>query len=60
MLTLCNAGISVVDKHRLWYHAMGGPIPRVQHHRSLSFCGWNMLPNFPETLIVEDTYLDRR
>lgn len=50
----------MVDKHRLWYHATGGPAPRFQHHISLAFCGWNMLPDTPEVHVIEDTFLDRR
>ena len=57
---MCPAGVSILDKHRLWYQALGGPVPRCQHHRSLSFCGWTLLPNNPEVLVVEDTYADAR
>lgn len=51
--------MSIVDKDRLWFKAMAG-MPRFEHPRNLSFCGWTLLPHAPEVLVVEDTREDRR
>ncbi|KAK9808554.1 hypothetical protein WJX73_008047 [Symbiochloris irregularis] len=53
-------GVSILDKSRVCYQAMGGSFPRCNYHRSLSLCGWTLLPRHPEVLIVEDILEDAR
>lgn len=53
------AGISIVDETRSWFKAMEG-VARFAAPRQLAPCGWVILGEHPEMLVVEDLAKDRR
>ena len=58
----CAAGVSVMDKDRLWYKAVSfGDVPHgFQQPRRMGFCHWALLAPNPEVTIVPDMTKDAR
>ena len=58
------AGISIIDRERLWWPSIStnSPIPASgwAHPRQIGFCSYTLLSEAAEVLVVEDASKDRR
>jgi GAF domain-containing protein len=52
--------VSLVDADRQWFKSEQGLGGARTTDRASSFCAWTLLPQYPEALVVEDTFLDAR